>query len=396
MKVIRNQRFWELGSILGSALGLPAMIVGGSLAKEYGPGAAFTSICIGNFILWMIGLGIISMTEGKAHAIENIKNYLGKKAGIAAALVLICALLIWYALQIKGAAGALIPILEYDPWTLGIILGGIVALLSFGGINLIKRICVFGLPLLLCFVIYSLVIAKSHALFSQPLSFSFSAILTVILVWLPGVVNLPTFFRHAASKADAILGLSLIMIIHIFFQAFTILLGIDTPEKIFSLGTKGLAMGFVLLSFLCINLVNIYAASVAWESIFPRHKNAKEYVVVGLLGTLTYILLYFSFPLAFLEIIASSFIASLGVVLLIDFLMKVIVKHRPRALEKTWSSLSWLVGCLAAIFTAIQLPSHPEDSLIAGPCASILIFLCILFIEETTWSIKALMFNCKK
>jgi len=401
----RKLNFWQLACITGSALGLPAMVMGGFLAKEYGPSIALTSIFIGNLLLWMIGLVIVSMTDLQHHAIENVEGYLGKPAATFASLVLVIAFLTWYAVQVQGATTAISSALNTSPhWAAGGVLGLLVTCLSFKGVRLIEKVCLVGFPLLFAYAIYLIVSSTYKMPFLGSWDFSFSAIVSVALIWLPGTVNLPTFFRHSRSRPDSVLGLSLMTIIHVFFQSFTVLVGIYDSSMLFSSYSGNfpflyvmLTSGFILLAFTCINLVNIYLASAGWETLFPQHRGSKEYMIVGLLGTLLYFILqmltasfHMPFPIGYLETTMANWIAILGFVLLMDFLMRKIVKHRPRSLEKLCSSFCWLIGNVAAALVQYFTSWGSNEALIVGVCASLLVFLMVIFIEETVWSIKHL------
>lgn len=402
-----DQNFWQLACITGVALGLPAMVIGGQLAKEYGAGTALLSIGIGNILLWVIGLGIVSMAQGKNHAIENVKGYLGKYVSIFAALIWVLAFLIWYAIQIKGAlvvAEEVFP--NMKPTRIGSLLGILTAIVSLGGIRWIKSICVWGLPLLVGYVIYAVATFEQIPSFQGTWGISFPAILAVVMVWLPGIVNLPTLFRHSASKDDSILGLCFMAGFHTFFQIFTVFVAVQDPIGIISRyagdghNAFGLVVtvGFVCLAYLCINLVNIYFASAGWEAIVFRHKNSQEYLIVGLAGTAVYLLLdtFTGFSVNGIEIAVTSFIASLGIVLIIDFLIRMIVRHRPRPFEQFWSSICWLVGCVASVRVQAQslnadtVMTYGKTPLLAGILASCLAFLLVLFVEETVWAIRRL------
>src|SRR5579862_803543 len=156
----KTHNFWQLTCLTGTALGLPAMVIGGQLAQQYGAGTALISVIMGNFILWIIGLGIISMAEGRNHAIENIREYLGKGPSLFAAIIFMCSFLIWYSLQIQGASSAVSGLVENEnPWKLGVVFGLLVAGMGIGGIRLITKVCVIALPLLVCFAIYAMAVS---------------------------------------------------------------------------------------------------------------------------------------------------------------------------------------------------------------------------------------------
>lgn len=401
-----NLNFWHIGCILGAAMGLPVMIVGASLAKTQGPGSAILSILIGNLILWIIGLGIYSMAKSSHNAIENIGEYLGKGTGMFAAILFCFAILIWYSMQIEAAADA-ISLLENTTshWLMGTTMGLIAAFLSIGGLRLIKWVCVRALPFLFCYMVYAVMTSDRSVPFAGTWGVSLPGILAVVLSWLPGAVSLPTVFRHTRSREDAVLGLSLFTVIQACFGCFIILMGIEGLEGFVSkewmnsafAGYTIFTMTFILLSMICINLVNIYFASASLEVIFPKSRSAIQFVLVGIGGSALYaafeLLKQSSFSilpsLAYFESIAENFIFSLGTVLLVDLLVKIVVKHRPRPLEQFWSSFCWISSCLIAFIMQLNRPSDPNVPLIAGTSA-IILFLVIILIEETIWSTKKL------
>src|SRR5262245_60579967 len=88
-----RQNFWQLASIQGAAQSsLPGILLGGILSRKYGAYTAILSICIGNLILWIMGLGVISMAvRERKNAIQNTARFLGKGGRIFMALVLIVA-----------------------------------------------------------------------------------------------------------------------------------------------------------------------------------------------------------------------------------------------------------------------------------------------------------------
>ena len=347
------------------------------------------------------------MTDGKNHAIENVKGYLGKSASVFTALIWIIAFLIWYVLQIQGATeviGKAIP--GVQGWQIAAFLGVLTAGCSFWGISLIKRVCIKAAPLLFLLAVYLVVNAPRTVVFTGTWGISFFAILSVILIWLPGIVNLPTIFRHSKSKDDSVLGLCAMTGIHAFFQIFTILIDIGSPVEIlanYAGGIFGLisVVSFTFLSLLCVNLVNIYLASAGWESIHIKFKHPKGYLVFGLCGTAAYffhrLTTQFFFHMGTIETVLTSFIASLGVVLIIDFMIRIIVRHRPRPFEKMCSNFCWFSGCAASLFAQVRSPAQLEISpqytnefLLIGILASSLMFLFILFVEETVWAVKNL------
>lgn len=400
-----SQNFWQLASIAGVGFGLPAMVVGGQLALKYGAGTALLSILIANLFLWTLGLGIISMAYKRKHAIENVREYLGENTAKVAALLWIISFLTWYAIQLQGISDITSQLmLNIEPWKIGIFWGLLVACLSLGGFFVLKHICVFCLPLLLAYVIYA-IWTHSSVLFSGTWNISLSGIIAALIVWLPGIINLPTLTRHSSSQAQSILGLSLMIFFHVILQTFTIFIGMTTPTEFLApyLNTAPInivllsAFAFAVLAYVCINLLNIYLASVAWETTISKIHDRKEYLFVGLLGTVLYLCaIPYSLNVQLLEVIMTSFMASLGIVLSINFLIRIVVRHRPRPWEKLASSLCWLIGCMASLSIQVQLPNDTQQAFehtkgpLFGILASAFAFLILLFVEETIWSLKHL------
>lgn len=398
----RDQSFWQTGLILGSGLGIVSMVVGGTISKNYGAGVAVTSILLGNFILWFIGLGIISMTDARSHAIQNIKEKLGYFSSIIAAIVFVAAFLVWYALQIKTPAQALA--IAVDPKSIfddtfelriSASLGLLCALISMGGIKTIKWFNISSFPLLIIFLSYILTSSRTFVSFHNSWGISFVGILLIVLTWFPGTVNLSTFFRHSRSRADSVLGLTLMTIVHAGFQFCFVLLDVGNPIDLIDISKNSgdplyflSVIFFMVISFVCVNLLNIYWASVGWEIFFKHKQEAKSYAIIGLFGTIIYMFFQYPFFISVIEFIGTSFIAILGVTLITSYMIEIVVQHRIRTTDKLSNSICWFLGC----FSSLVFMSRNSNDLVAsvtfGINVCLLVFGIIIFIEEILWSIK--------
>jgi cytosine permease len=301
--------------------------------------------------------------------VENVYKRIGKVSGFILSIILVIAFISWYMIDLQTATVALSNFFLHNPEDknvmirIGAVLGLLIALVSTGGISLIKHTCVVIFPFLLFFVIYTLSTGNWSLLLKSNWEFSFSATISVIALTLPGTVNLPTFFRHSRSIADSILALTLITIIYILFQSLSIFTELASPSEFLTKNVPGissqihlfLGLIFVIGSLLSLNLVNIYYASAAWELLVPHKRSPKEYAIIGLLGTAAYIFFQVDFFMRFLVNMASNLIASIGITLL-----------------------------------AVHLIDITFRALIAGCSASLLAFLTIIVCEETSWSIRKL------
>lgn len=395
-----NQNFWHLTCILGAAQSLPGILAGGILAKEYGQGTAITSICIGNLILWLIGWGVISIAAKKRkNAVQNVEGYLGKIGGTLMALILLVVFLAWYMIEIKSSTIALAPLFrdnsELALTVFGALLGLSIAILATGGIRVIKRIAVMCFPFLLFFMICTH-FKQGQISLEGTWGISGIGIITIAALYLPGMVNLPTFFRHSRSIQDSLIALTLITIFDALFQISTVFTGMAMPSEILGLFNQSelsaiFPIAFIGISLICLNLVNIYFSSAALQTIVPRLEGPLGYLLVGLIGTISYIFLQNSSLLLFLENVADNCLTNFGVVLLISFLVAALVKHRSRHFEQSVSLFCWMVGCIVALIFQILNPQSLNLPLLAGVGGSVLAFLLIFFFEETIWSMKKVL-----
>ena len=393
-----KQSFVQLASIQSASLGLSVISIGPQLATLYGAGTAICSIMLGNLILWLVAMTVLSKFDyERANAIEYIKGYIGKYGGILAALILMVAVLNWYAHQITFSMAALSSLFQDGMCRgmairIGAALGLLCALLAMGGIRLLKQMTVISLPLLFCYHIYVITASDRSVPLAGTWGLSFSAVTSSVLILLPGVINFPTFFRHSQSQAHSFLALTLLAILITFFEVTTIWMDFSFSNGIVS---SVMMSVFIILSLTYSNLINIYLASACWETFASRFSGPKGFAIIGLFGTLTYTFIQVSTPVQFLQDLTNAYIANLGVVLFLVYLTRIIVKHRPRSLEKSINLATWLCGCSIATLYEIQHFLKGEEALFVGATASLLFYMGVIFIEETGWAVKNRLGNSR-
>lgn len=395
-------------------MGLYVMLVGKQIATTYGAGVAITSICIGNLVLWIIGLSMFSMTyKGKGdakHAIENVLSYLGRPIAFVAALVVMVAFLSWFPTQINAQMDFTNELLAQVPgWTktIRLIVSIVMAFIMIGvstlGIKAIKWACTAIFPLLVLFTLY--------AVFNRTVPFSeikwgvsIQGIILSIVIIFPGIINLPTFFRHARSKADGIFALTLMTLFVIGFEIATIWFqvapnqgGIFAPFSLSEGWTANLVivLGFVALATFCVNIVNIYFASAALEIVVPNITDARGYALIGILGILALNFFKSNALIGAIQTVTNNFIGSLGIILVAGYLARTIITHRHRIFEKQINIFCWAVGCVTS-FVLYLLTREVVHSFTISIAAAVLTFLIIIFIEETVWSVRRIPFSDKK
>ncbi len=405
-KVERNQSFYHLSCIQNVGKSVPSAILVKLLLDQYGAGTTICSILVGNLILWILGLTIVSMVyQEHTNAIENVEGYLGKYAGIAFSFTLIASFMAWYVNQISDSIITLKSIPQFNNlWQqgfdirIGAVLGLLSAILAIGGIRLLKALTAATFPLLTLFYAYVIYISSYSPTFAGTWGLSASAIIMVVLLNLPGVINLPTFFRHSRSRADSFLALSFMAVFMTFFECATIWM--DFPALFELITSKGEASNlflhlipftfFILLTYTCSNLLNIYLASACYESFIPKFRGTKGLVIMGLLGTAAYTFIQISTPIIFSINLLNSYIAVLGTVLSIAVIVRLVVKHRPRNYDKPMNFTCWLIGSIVSTYFHITNPDKSVSALFYGMCTSAMFFLALFFLEEMTWSAQQL------
>lgn len=390
-----HQKYWQLAFILNSAMGLPVLLSGSSCSNQFQAGQVTSSIIIANLILWFIGLIMIFMTPRKQNAIENVANYIGKKAMYTAGVILSFAFIGWYSLQTEAAIELLTDLYKITPGEglkIGSALGAIIAFISIGGIKLIRWINCLSFPLFVGFFVFLGCKSNFVYIFKSQWEPSSYVIAVVAFNLLPGFINLPTFFRHAQSKAHAVGGLSLTIFINILFQIFFVLVSINSIQAFAtSLSSPLILVIFTILSLICINLVNIYFSAATWEVALSQYAGAKGHVLSGLIGTLFYCVLQGSQPMVIFNNVMDGFISCLGVVLLIEYALKALPSHWTSSYEKKLSNTCWAVGCLVTLGATIMNPHNSIKSIGWGIGSTIITFILVIFVKETYWAIKTLV-----
>ncbi len=401
----RSQSYWQLGSIQVASVGFTGLVLGGQLSSQFGAPTALLSIAVGNLILWVVGMAIISMSVSKRNnAIENFSKYFGQTSGVVASLILIVAFILWYVIQIELATAAFDNIYQSyagstnSPFWTGLSLGIFIALLSVGGIRFIKWICAIGFLFLLCFAIYVFGYFEGITSLEGNWGLSASAVSTTIAATLVGMINLPTFFKHSRSKSDSFLGLTFMTIFTTALQCSSIWLRYDQISASLIKFMKYefnfyFIIVFIAISLICINIVNVYFASAGAETIMSRILKRPippylEYVGIGIVGTVIYACTAVSAPMLILVNLAADFLASLGITLVLAFLVSIVIKHRLRPLEQSINNGCWFIGCAVSLILQLHNPQDTSSPFMWGIAASVCAFLIAAFIAETTWSLR--------
>ena len=156
----------------------------------------------------------------------------------------------------------------------------------------------------------------------------------------------------------------------------------------FAIDNVALKAVFIVVILIYCNMVNIYLASACWETFSSRFSEPKGFAIIGLLGTLGYTFVQISTPVQFLQDLTNAYIACLGIALLLAYLTRLVVRHRPRPLEKSINLATWLFGCVVATIYEAHHFLKGTEALFAGVNGSLLFYMGVIFVEETVWAVR--------
>ncbi|MBX9923996.1 MAG: hypothetical protein K2Y01_07785 [Rhabdochlamydiaceae bacterium] len=280
---------------------------------------------------------------------------------------------------------------------LGVAIGLISSLFAIGGIRFLKWASVVTLPCIFIYAGYTF-FHSDYSFHSVSWGLSFPAVLMIVLSWLAGTLNLPTFFRHSISVAHSYLALTLLTLFFTLFQSIGVFMRFDAQsyglllqnEQIHSALELTLFSVFIVLTCLCNNLLNIYFASACYETFSPRFYGTKGHAIIGLLGTAAYAFIQISHSFQYILDLFNCYLLNLGIVLLIAFLIHAMMKYKSKPLEKWTNCVAWIVGCIAGTIAKWNNPEDSLEFLLVGASASTLFFLATIFLEETGGAIRTL------
>ncbi|WP_316358964.1 hypothetical protein [Candidatus Neptunichlamydia sp. REUL1] len=397
--LIRDQKWVVLALILSTAYTLPMLKVGEHISLQYGKVSAISAIIIGSLIIWAIGFAVISMAdEDSSNAIENIRSYIGNYSSMFLWLILMAAILNWFVQQLHGAMSVIAPVFGLEKAStilrIGASLGLLITFLSAGGIRVLKRVTLISFPFVLVYHLLSF-FHPDHSMttISSSVLPTSSGIISIVQTLLPGALNLPTLFRHAKSKEDAILGLGCMVALITVFQISA--LGLNFKFSSHFLGSNPdyfriLTVVFSILTVVCINIVNIYYASACWETYCPKFEGARGSVVIGLIGVAIYMVSQNPEISQLVTVLTSCWLGTLCIVLLVGYLIRVTLGHRLNYIERLINLLCWLAGSVAGTISVIKGSQEGAVPLLLGVSITCIMYLLFIFLESLFWAAKGI------
>jgi len=326
-----QSRWWQMAAVqVGGVVCLPIFTLGHAIAHQYGLISALIAVTLGNTILLLLGLKTaLYSVESRLTTAECAEKTFGYSGKPFFAGVLIITMMGWFAVQLDmmgSMAGSLIGVHGTKP--MNVILGGMITCLSLHGVNGMEKLANICLPLLLLTVGIAVFDVSGNDPIIQTEMVEFSGISLILAGAMGAVIDLPTFFRLAKSKKDAV-----IAVIILFGLAVPLLEGIGIYLATQG-GSENLVQSlvredshfawkiwvalFVIMAGWTTNSTNLFSAVTSLTSVVKLKENSCH-LLLGVLGTALSLFPIQENLFLFLEIIGVLLAAGGGVMILNQF-----------------------------------------------------------------------------
>lgn len=347
----RRTSLFENGLIWFGAGVSIAEILTGTYFAPLGFGKGILAILIGH----IIGCGLLFLAgliggRVRKSAMETVKMSFGQKGSLLFAGLNILQLVGWTAIMIYDGALAAAEAAPAAPWVWPLVIGGLIivwimiGLQSLGKINSVAMVALFGLTLVLCWVIFTKDPVPAAA--EEAMSFGAAVELSAAmpLSWLPLISD----YTREAERPFAATAVSAVTYglvscwMYVIGMGAAILTGTSDIAQIMvkaGLGMVGLLI--IVFSTVTTTFLDAYSAGVSGETVFPKLSGRMMAIVAAVLGTVCAI----AFPITditdFLYLIGSVFAPMIAVLIADYFILK---KDSSNISFDLTNLLIWLVG----------------------------------------------------
>jgi len=379
-----HQSAWHLAAIqLTGMVSLPILASSVMVIQTNNFLSASITLILGNIILWLIRWGIISMSfTGRKSTLDIARDYVGKFGSYFIAILLLVATLAWFIVQTTLASNALTYLIPIEEPQINrfiqtsVALGICSTLLCMEGIVVLRWLAILTLPILLVAFV-GVLLVSGPAIPAVPMTgISLSGLPLILGTSLGVTADLPTFFRHSASKRNSLWALAAIQLVSLGIGFGGLFLG-SVIEPWFGIKTieefaaaKALARVFLVLliffSSISANVSNVYSASVGWELVAPKLAGRQEYLILGLLLTTIFILITNVLSLKFLLDISDSSLVNFCIVLIIAYLLQIFRKRHPLEREKKIYFFAWGIATVVNVLQYSGVIFTAMPSLVTG------------------------------
>ena len=328
-----------------------AEILTGTYFAPLGFGKGISAIIIGHVIgcLLLFLAGVIGGKTEKS-AMETVKMSFGQKGSLLFSVLNILQLVGWTAIMIYDGALAANGIFNAGSWIWCLLIGGLIilwiliGLKSLGKINTVAMISLFGLTIVLCYVIFGK--GSLHNISGDGMSFGAAVELSVAmpLSWLPLISD---YTREAkqpvkASAVSAIVyGLVSCWMYVIGMGASIFTAESDIAQIMVKAGLGIAGLIIIVFSTVTTTFLDAYSAGISSESVSAKLNGKWIAVIATVIGTISAILFPITDITDFLYLIGSVFAPMIAVQIADYFILK---KDSSAGSVNLQNMLIWLIG----------------------------------------------------
>lgn len=330
--------------------------------------------------------------KNKKSTLDIAKDYLGL-AYWAVAVVLLFATIAWYVTQNTYASNSILHLFPIDFTNKSseyiqvvVLIGVISTLFCMEGMTLVRKCATASFPILFFLILAMLFLVPCPQVNWSLANFSLAGVPIVIATNLGVAADIPTFFRHSASKKASMQALAIISVFNLALSIIGIFfanlitpwqgINVHNPQMYDNDITRWVLITFIFLSAINANITNIYSASVAWEVLAPRLAR-KEWLILGLGLVIITVLVINVFSLSWLLNFADSGLVSLTLIFIAGYLVDRHLKIGNPSHDR--------LACAAAWVTSFTFASLQSFGLIFKNLDSIYIILISLSVILTTY-----------
>lgn len=393
-----TQNWRQLAAIqIGALLCLPMLLVGYELAHLHGAGLAVSSILFGNLLLVAIALvGTIMSFHYKVTTAELGAAFFGAKGKILFTLILVATMSSWFAVQVQVMSGDLSQVLaggngsEWLERALRPLLAAAIVIVGLTGLKGITKVADLCIPLMLGTLACALYCAVGEGeslsrLSSLTIGFSPGGISLVMAASIAAVVDLSTFFRHAATRRDGIIAALLIFGVAtplVEVAGVSLYLLTEAPQITEALRSVPhpwwdvWILFFMLLAGWTVCNANLYSAAMNFATTLPSMSPKSSFLIAGAIAiALSCFDLLAHFAIV-LDVMGVA-MASMGAALLASYLCRRYCRHRQ-------SLVGWCSGLIAGVSVMVfsrGISGSPslDAFLVAGVVTTALLVKSYLF-----------------
>lgn len=304
-----RQNWLELASIqMGGVICLPLLFVGYEIAKFCHPLTAFLSILVGNVLLFGISMisGWLSIRKHRVF-VQFAETYFGQYGRLFFSLIFTLTMLVWFAVQAQSVGGSVFNLIEqfqdkqladklFWQYIFSFVLAATVITGAFFGVVMLTRIALFCIPFMAISVGYFIMQAGTFSSVIPPFTiWSGQAVSFVLAVNIAGVMDLPTFYRHARKFKDTFIASFLTYLVTVpileylgacLYYSFP---GSTIQEALVSISAvtwQKWTILFIVLTGWTTNNLNLYSASYGLKVFNKKFSYLQAVGVAGLIGIL--------------------------------------------------------------------------------------------------------------